>query len=301
MRLIPKVAPDNFNLFLCGDNHEGSVMAYHTGMVRMFDMVESEFEGIAPRHNYLVHSGDHIEAFTWDDPRYHPANIKTSTPQEENDFFIENWGHLQTHWIVMMEGNHPWRLRTFDTLTENTCKKIGIEYGGFLCKIIFLNKKREPFLKTFHEHGKLMIKSIADDPHRRRNMMELILKRHLKDLAGDCQLMSKGHTHRLLVCKPQAALYMNDDEEDIVQNYTTPQFVDKIFAMRKPPERKEFPAGEYIHPDHRWYVNTGSFLKSQMVGKNPYTEMLELPPVELGFAVAMIRDRQVVDVKEVLV
>lgn len=112
--------------------------------------------------------------------------------------------------------------------------------------------------------------------------MELILKRHLKHKFGDCLLMSMGHTHKLLICSPNPELYLTDDGSQITQKYT-----------------RSDKADGYIHPDHRWYINTGSFLKLYGDGVSGYAERAGYDPVELGFIVVMVRDRKIVDVRKV--
>ena len=106
--------------------------------------------------------------------------------------------------------------------------------------------------------------------------MHLILKRHLKFKAGDCAVMVKGHTHKLLVCKPEAELYLTDDGKRIQQKYTG-------WGQNE----------EYIHPDARWYGNTGSFLKLHGKGISGYAEIFEYDPVELGFLILKVRRKRI--------
>lgn len=113
--------------------------------------------------------------------------------------------------------------------------------------------------------------------------MELIIKRHLKFKAGDCITMSKGHTHKLIVCQPKSELYLVDDGHEIVQKYT-----------------KSDKTGGYIHPDHRWYINTGSFLKLYGDGVSGYGELFEYDPIELGVAVIMVRNQKIDGVRRIV-
>ena len=57
----------------------------------------------------------------------------------------------------------------------------------------------------------------------------------------------------------------------------------------------------YIHPDHRWYVSAGSFLKLYEEGVSGYAEIGEYDPVELGFAIARVRNQKIVWVDKVTV
>ena len=115
--------------------------------------------------------------------------------------------------------------------------------------------------------------------------MQLSLKRKLKDKAGDTALMSMGHTHKLIVTPPAKTLFLTDDGESIKQHYTASMSL-----------------GEYIHPDHRWYVNTGSFMRLYGdMGFSGYAEIAGYNPIMLGFAVALVRGRKLVGVKEVFI
>ena len=126
--------------------------------------------------------------------------------------------------------------------------------------------------KIYATHGFKNITSAAYDPKRRRVNMQLILKRHLKFKAGDCAVMVKGHTHKLMVCKPESELFLVDDGSRIKQKYT-----------------RWGQSEEYIHPDARWYGNTGSFLKLHGKDISGYAEIMEYDPVELGFLVLVVR------------
>ena len=110
--------------------------------------------------------------------------------------------------------------------------------------------------------------------------------------------MAKGHTHKLIVSKPAKELYLTDDGERITQRYTY----------------DDLQRESYIDPNLRWYVNTGSFLKlyhepieqedehgnKERLPISGYAEQGEYDPVELGFAVIEVRDRQVTDVKKIV-
>ena len=112
--------------------------------------------------------------------------------------------------------------------------------------------------------------------------MNLILKRHLRFKAGDCAVMIKHHTHKLLVCKPETELYLMDDGKNIKQAYTS-------WGQSEP----------YIHPDSRWYGNAGSFLKLYGKGISGYAEVLEYDPVELGFLCLIVRDKKILELKPI--
>ena len=75
------------------------------------------------------------------------------------------------------------------------------------------------------------------------------------------------------------------------------------------------PTDEYIDKDLRWYACVGSFLKQyaepiwmknlktgepEKVPVSGYAEMGEYDAVELGYVVVEVRDRQVVNVRKII-
>ena len=179
--------------------------------------------------------------------------------------------------ITILSGNHDRVLWKFGDHVEGICDYFGIPYGTATAKITINDKKGNLMYKHFAMHGARSIRSTADDPTRRKSNMELSLKRSMKFKAGDCAVMTKGHTHRILVAEPIKELYLTDDNGKIKQHYTG--------------------SGQnesYIHPDSRWYGNTGSFLKLYGIGHSGYAEIFEYDPMELGWLILRIRGKQIV-------
>jgi hypothetical protein len=284
VKLIQKTASANFNIFLIGDDHEGTILRATKGWEQMLDMVESHYDGVSPRNNFVVHHGDHIEAIMLDDPRYDLETVENPIPTEQNAKAGKNFKPIQKRIVTILDGNHPRKLWKFGPLTRNLCNGLGVEFGTATAKISWVDRKGRLLFKSYHTHGRKTINSTADDPERIESNMNLTLKRHLKRKAGDCILMAKGHTHKLLVAAPKRQLYMTDDGENIRQGYTQSAHTD-----------------EYIHPDHRWYCNTGSFYRSFAVGVSSYAELAEYDPVEIGFAVVRVRGRQIQGIDKVVV
>lgn len=299
MQLIQQTVQANFNLFLFGDDHEGSVLTYRKGREKLFDMLESPWGGLTAKHNYGWHHGDHIEAITVDDKRYDPKTCKQAIPDEQNETWIEIWKPVRNKLVGLSEGNHPWKLFKYGNLTQRACHALGINYGGWMTKVSWVDNHGKLILKTFHTHGARSITSISPDPVRRKANKLHALKRQLQDLAGDTVLMSKGHTHQILIGKPEPEVYLIDDGNTIKQAYTNRQSLNVYFPLGIGTKGQEEMTG-YIHPDYRYYCNTGSFLKSMTEGVTSYAEAREYSPVELGFAIAEIRDRQIVDIKKVV-
>lgn len=294
--LIMKV-PDDYNLFLYSDDHEGSLMRYAKGWEILCHMINSEWNGIKPENNKALDHGDITEGILIDDKRYNPLVAKHVNAGLQREQAIKNRRPIQSHLVTILEGNHPWKLWKYEYITPMVCKELGLPYGTWACKVNWTDYHGRLMFKSYHTHGRKGITSTADDPKRRMANRELILKRHLKEKAGDTVLMCKGHTHQLIITRPEPFMYLTDDRENINAGYT-----------------KVDHTAEFIHPDLRWYVNTGSFYRlyntgvrvnlgtdeePYEVGVSSYAEVAEYDPVELGFAIAEIRNRQISEIRKI--
>ncbi|KKN22241.1 hypothetical protein LCGC14_0917420 [marine sediment metagenome] len=284
MKLLTKKLEDSHNLFLFGDKHDGSMLSSQTGWKKLINMMHSRYDGCI--NNYGVDVGDIIEAIMVDDKRFYPekpvdkdeAVIPSAIKQI--DKAVEIREPIKESLLLMLDGNHPRKLWRFGNLTADACKRLGVEYGTYTAKLTITDSSGNLMYKTYATHGFKNITSTADDPKRRRSNMELILKRHLRFKAGDCAVMVKGHTHKLLVCKPESELFLTDDGHKIKQNYTG-------WGQNE----------DYIHPDARWYGNTGSFLKLHGEDMSGYAEIMEYDPIELGFLILKVRKRKIIELE----
>ena len=275
MQLITWKLPKDHNLFFESDTHDGSCLSSQSGWEHFIDMVHSPYDGC--KNNFVAEGSDMIEAICVDDKRFSPEKLTEKLPLAQTKLAIKKREPIKKLLLDVLLGNHCFSLWKFGNLAEYIANELGVPYGTYTAKLNIQDKKGRPMYKVFHTHGRRSITSTADDPKRRRTNMELILKRQLKFKAADCAVMIKGHTHKLLVCKPEAELYLTDDGDRIKQNYTS------------------WGQGEsYIHPDARWYGNSGSFLKLYGSGISGYAEMAEYDPVDLGFLVLVVRDYKIV-------
>ncbi len=275
MRLLSKTLPDDHNIFHFGDKHGGSVLSSITGWNKFIDVFNSEYDGCS--NNYGVEGGDDLEAIMVDDKRFSPDKLKEPLPLAQMEQAIEDRQAIKDRLLCKLIGNHCRKLWRFGDIMEQICKKLEVDYGTYTAKITIKDKRGRLMYKIYETHGFRNITSSADDPKRRKVNMQLILKRQLKFKAGDCAVMIKHHTHKLIVCKPESELYLTDDGNKVKQNYTD-------WGQRE----------NYIHPDARWYGNAGSFLRLYGKDISGYAEIMEYDPVELGFLVLKVRDRKIV-------
>lgn len=280
MQLITKELPDSHNLFLFGDEHRGSALFTKTGWNQLIHMMLHKYDGC--KNNYGIDGGDAIEAICADDKRFSPEKLSEPLPLEQVKQAEADRQLIKHLLLYMLMGNHERSLWRFGDLTEELCKRLCVDYGTYTAKLTVVDKKGNQMYKLFDTHGRKNITSTADDPKRRYTNLQLTLKRHLKFKAGDCAVMIKHHTHKLLVCKPESELYLTDNGKQIQQAYTGYE-----------------QNGEYIHPDARWYGNAGSFLRLYGDGISGYAEIGEYDPVELGFLVLKVRDKRIIGLESV--
>jgi len=293
MRILSYEMPENWNYFLFGDSHVGARLRHDKGFVKMVNMMNSEYAGLPAGCNYGIDHGDLIEAICVDDPRFSMFDTKESCILSQMEMAKKELWPIKEKLVCMLDGNHPKKLHKFGPITHYVCRQLGVSFGTMAAKIKFTCNGRLQF-KHFAIHGAGSIGSVADDPERRKLNWRLSLKRKLRDKAGDCLLQSMGHTHKIIISPPTMALYLNDDGKKISQNYTVPQ------------------NNTYIHPDYRWYVNTGGFLKiygdtviedddvplEQSKLGSGYAESFMYDPLQLGFVVVLIRNSQIETIVE---
>jgi len=303
---------EDCNLFLISDDHEGSANRHKNGWDMMVDMVTSRWDGLPISQNKVIDHGDFMEAILINDFRYqsnnvevyedvlndgvrfNESNIKTKRQVKKDnamaqlDQAVKNRMPIAEHMLMILDGNHPQRLHAYGDLTAELCRQLGVNYGTYTSHITYRIPARWGFNDQFAfnhyvGHGWKSVNSVVEPPERAKVNMQIALKNHLKAQAGDCLLMSMGHTHKLIVKKPISQLYIEGQGDEVIQKYTSAKKHDG-----------------FIHPDYRWFVNTGSFLK--LYGpESGYAERAGYPPNELGFAVVQIRGGDIQAVKRLVV
>jgi len=284
MQLIEHELPPDHKIFLFSDLHEGSVTKYHDGVHQMISSILSE------KHNYAFCGGDICEGIMVDDKRYDPnvvdPNSSSILLQYQNA--VKEMMPIKHRLLGALQGNHDMKLShkgVGDFVRDMFCKELDIPYGTYTCKLIAKDKNKKVGYKTFYTHGFRSLTSNAKDPIQRLANMQATLKVRLAPLAGDCILMAMGHTHQLIVVEPTTALYLADDGDKIRQYYVSN------------PENTKF-----IHPDHRWFANTGSSVKLYgAMGVSSYAERGGYAPTELGYVVVHVENYKVVDCEKVVV
>jgi hypothetical protein len=263
---------------MISDTHEGSCLAYEKGRKELYRKI------FLDSNSYMMHLGDVAEAIAVDDIRYNPKITKGDPLSQYQTVEDELRPLAEKGKIISInEGTHDKRWgRIFGDMVERLCRNLKVNYGTFACKIRLEDRKGNLLFKIYATHGHKLLRSTAHDPIRKEANMAYQLKCHLYPIVGDCLIMAKAHNHHLLIQPPIPTLYLTDDGEEEVERFTKPGSEDV-----------------YIHPDHRWYVATGSLVKSRGIGFSSYAERMELPPTDLGCAKLIIRDKQLINIEKV--
>lgn len=289
MRLISCSLPPDHKIYWLGDTHEGYSAQYTQGLVETIDEIARNDDA------YWVHMGDICETLTPDNPFYDPIVLKKdpeykdapSVPYVQAMQAAKMFAPIQHKCLFVLQGNHERRARRWGDLAYIFAKEMKIPhlYGGYTCKLsVHDNRKSNRLMyKTFQFHGRSIPQTRAGSERQRRANREASLQRVLAPLAGDCVIMAMGHTHHLLVSSPiDNRLYLVDQNGKISQRYI-----------------KWASTATYIEPDNRYYLNTGSFVRTQVLGMDTYSEICGYPPVELGYPVSHVESGVITGVKEI--
>jgi predicted phosphodiesterase len=270
--------PAKYEIALAGDTHEGTVLQSRDGIEALKDWVQEK------KHRYMIHMGDEIEAIATDDPRYSLDCTSEPVPMVQAQNVIQDFYPIRKKILCWLAGNHPLKLIRFGNLTKYICDELNVHYGTWSSKLIFSDLEGVQF-KIFVTHGmRGNLASNAKDSIQRLANLRASLKVKLQRKSGDCSLMACGHFHQLLIVEPSGELYLHDDGMRIKQGYL------------------QTATGEgYINPDSRWYACTGSFYKLYAQGMSSYSEIAGYDPTEIGFVIATVEERRIVNVRKVVV
>ena len=293
MRLFTFKVPDDFNLCLQGDAHKYTKAHSADGYKLLFDSVNSEFEGVPASKNYVVDFGDFADLIPHSH-RYFDPKVQSSSPLEQIERIVEDYEPIAHALLFMLDSTHSDFLKEIGNVTEFVCHRLEEKYkpyrrGGlfatFTAKADFRSIDNTRIFKLYGTHGSKGIWSRAGHQIRRKANKTMALVEYLQEQATDCAVMARAHTHQLIVQEPLPKLCMWDDGENLYSFY---------------PDPTEYHGLKNIPEEMRWYISTGGFLRTQILGASTYGEKREYNPMDLGFAVCMVRDRKIAGVKKVV-
>lgn len=293
--MAPIFLPDNFNLFLWGDTQWGNVGVHEKGVDKLFDMVESEYRGVPEKNNFAAHMGDHVEAITIGDSRFTLGQIlpKQLMLRSMIDHAIAREKTIAHKTLFILKGNHEQKwINTYGDIGAEIARALNptndpnlCQYGSASCVVHFHRKRNKSLIcRGYHHHGAKKLTSAAKDALQREANKAAALKQRLMLQFDGAIYMAMGHTHGLRVVPPDPTVkIICDKRREITQAYL---LRDKGLIVDQ--------SADYIPPEFRTYINTGSFLKKysdefEELGTS-YAEWEMMPPVELGFVVLTFRN-----------
>lgn len=279
--------PDDFVICDMSDFHLGSPNCAE-------ETLEEVVQHIADNKNwYVIFKGDAIEAILPNDKRYLHSAVKDGlqSPKQQADRVVEIFRPIRDRILSWGIGNHELKLWNTMDFGRYIADELGVPYGAYNFKIHFNDSKGKLMFKTYHTHGMGGLQSNAKDHIQYEANRKAGLKHKLaKSGHSDVIYMSRGHDHQLIVVDPTAEdqLYLTDDGQGIHQHY------------RVSPAQNS----DYIPPDSRWYATTGSFRKLYSKPGScviDYGEVVGYAPSEIGFAMVNVFNKQIADVRKVVV
>jgi len=281
-RLVFDVPESTFDICLPGDTHEGSVSYHEKGVKQLIDYI------LEKPSRYWANMGDWIEAITTDDKRYAWNQKECPIPVKQADAAVETFRPIASKCFCGLIGNHELKLHRFGNLVKDIiCKELNIPYGAYMAHVDVKFEGKKLFsMMLWHGPIRGGLTSNAKDYEQAMANMKSSLKMKLKYMVSDCAIQACGHFHRLLIVPPTKQLYIYTSGSKLKQGY-----LDGIQT------------GDYIDPDRRYYLCTGSFSKlypddDEAIG---YAEVSGYKPVELGFPVIHVVDGKIVGVEPIVV
>jgi len=279
--------PGSYEFAATGDQHGGNM-----------DIMWKAFPSfrrwvVASKNRYWGSGGDQIEAIAVDDKRFqidnHVGNRNSPDHPVENigrftrvknqcDFFVQQMDAIADKGLYMLDGNHELKHRKITFFAQEMAEALGIDYGTYTVKADF------GAFKLYDWHGSGGCNSKAGDQMQRYNNECIWVKRRLRDLAADCDVMIMHHIHKIRIHPPTLPLMLMDDGVKIIQDYPAP--------VRIPLDNGRY----YIQESQRWYASSGSMLRSQAIGHSGYAEIAGYSPNELGFVVVKVKNDKLVSV-----
>lgn len=290
MKHLSKKMPQNFNLFCFGDAHVGSRMFWESGFDVLLELMESTFDGIKPAHNYAIDHGDSIEAITIDDrKRFELGTTKEFSLLKQVEFYVEKVRPMTAggRLLAVLDGNHTRTQRTSGEWAREIADRLAVPFATWTMRFSYLNSRGELLFKHFAGHGWGSINSRAKPLRRAVVNMEIALRAALEHKAGDCMLMTMGHTHKLLVHGPEDYLFLHSENGKLKEDYTSDLVIDQT--------------SQFINSDFRFYGNTGTFRRTLIENETDYGEQAGYDPTQLGFLVAKVRSGKLVALEKVRV
>ena len=277
--------PGSFELFLTQDSHVGNAAMLDSGPRDFVKRVKRK------KNAFVVSQGDNIEAISVSDPRFDIGvhGGRMSRLDAQRDKFIEMFDSIGDKFLWILDGNHERakHIRNLAQPNRDIAKAFNAVYAeGTIAKAIF------PGFRLLTWHGWGTINSKAGDAKQRKTNDAISLKRRLRLLPGsDCEVITCGHYHKLILHSPDPKLQLVSDAERnvLTEHYTEPSriWIDKDKGLYRVPEEETY------------YMCCGSFLKAYDENTPSYAEDWGLEATELGYGHIVVKNDKLEKVETV--
>lgn len=262
--------PSNCKLWFMGDPHAGEAVFLKKRFLQFWN---ERLRG--KRNSFVIGMGDWVSSIPPHDSRHDVRGLDPAFPSIEDakvwvEKFLTRWSKK---FLWFHTGNHEEKIAAkYGDFVKSMCERAGVRYGGFTAFVNLL-LPNDSIIRVITTHGATSIGSTLDDPADAEAAMKRKLRRTLSRL-GDADIYAMGHTHKLLVHQAPPVLRMARETGGHVEHF-------------------------YKH-DARWYLNTGSFMKSYVEGQTNYAERAGYAPLEIGCVKVTIRNNKIVSVEKVV-
>jgi hypothetical protein len=109
MNLITKIVPMDFNYFLFGDAHMGSIFHNYRAWELLVDTIHSKIDGMPTKRNLCTEHGDDADFIDPKDPRMDlDAFDERQTLLQQLEYCKKARSAIKSHYVTKLIGNHEW-------------------------------------------------------------------------------------------------------------------------------------------------------------------------------------------------
>ena len=267
----------NATIYNVSDWHVGSKAFHEEAAHELIDMVLAE-------DAWITFGGDQIEGKQTKSNHFDPKSLVDGllTIEDQADYFAELIRPIANHILCVGVGNHELYLLPDLDITKSVCEKIGRpDVAGH-----YQNWVRFGDVTMHHWHGRPTMPRGAKDPIQREANQKAWLKNKMESLAGSADAHYMSHTHQCLIVEPRKISTLLNDGENVRRKTFTPEKT--IIDVR-----------EWMPPDARWYVNTGTFRRGGGFDHMDYSEIAGYNTPEIACTKTIIEGGKIVDIQKV--
>lgn len=251
-------------VYFIGDLHRGEILFSQRKFNRLC------VDHLSKKNARIVGMGDWISSIPPKDGRFDVRGVDPLCPTIE-DARAQTLTFLRAYRKKILwfhTGNHEEHISCeHGDFVKKLCEEAGVKYGGWI-SFVTINGTTH----VISTHGVRSIQSRKPNMRDRVAAMDKQLVDTLEQL-GDADLYAMGHSHRILTPAPIPELRLRQVGDDVEQEYTE---------------------------DNRWFINTGSFLRTYVKGHTNYAEKYGLEPLEIGCVRVLFVKGQIITTEKVI-